>query len=556
MIIELAAMPQSVTEAFAKALYVILLAAMKEKGASSESINGLKKWAPAAMPLVNRFKLTGFVKVYKEVVKTGKVEDQEALVEFGKEIKKSFDAMHSEHDIKIAHLDIIKYAGKWFRNQSEPSYRKLERAVSGLSEKVLNAEFVKEIGSQVPLEKALKKVVKALVGKDDTIIMIPDLPKAQKKKDIYKEYLRLRKQYNLVWREALSTYVRQSGKQTIPYEDALKFLKSKGIKHTMHPDFKGRIDDQGRLYTVKGLMINGVPSPLLPYMKMNPDYDPDKDNGWVMFASKWPPGGPKGQRKGTHYYTVSYRKDATKEKFVNVDELRDKIEGIRKVWLPFMKAGVENPRGVAATILEILYEYSARVGATPTKPNGISTLLVKNVKVTPQGVILKYAGKDQVIQQHAISKKDPLQKFIVANILDLMKGKKPTDHLFTAKKKNGKFVHINAVMVNKFFSKLGAGNVTVHKLRTLRGTIIFQEEMKKLKLETKKGKTSEAQAKKLFIEIAEKVGEQLGHVRTMKGQQKVTGMTAIGSYIDPQPMLEFWQKLGLRPPKFLAKFEG
>src|SRR4051812_10910019 len=100
MIYELAAMPQATTEAFVKALYVILLSAMKDDGASTESIAGLKKWGMQAQPLIARFKLVTFPKVYKEVIKGKKFEDEEMLKQLGKEIKQNYESIHKEHDIK------------------------------------------------------------------------------------------------------------------------------------------------------------------------------------------------------------------------------------------------------------------------------------------------------------------------------------------------------------------------------------------------------------------------------------------------------------------------
>ena len=558
MILEviLASMPESVTEAFCKALYVFMLSAVKEKGASSTSISNLKKWGPAASPLVTRFKLKSFNKVYKDVVKNGKVEDDEALKEFGFEIKKSLSEIHAEHDIKKLHLDIIKNCGKWFRNQSEPSYKKLEKIVSSLNESALNAEFIKEIGSQAPYEKALRKIVKVLTGKNDTVISIADVEKAKQKKEVYKEYLRLRKGFNDVWKSAIASHVRKSGKSKLPYQDVLKYLKQQGIKHNLHQNFDGFIDDQGQWYTTAGKLIQGTPSPLMPTLIMNPEYNAKEDNSYVFKVSKLPPGQAEKDKFPVWYYTVDYKKGATKEKFETVEELEKKIPTFRKTWLAYLKGGSSNPRSVPSTILEILYQFSARIGSGPKSHKGISSLLVKNVKVKPNGIVLKYLGKGDVPQQHILMKNDPIQKFMIANILDYMKGKKPNDLLFTIKNKSGKQIHVSGVMVNKFFRKLGAGNATVHKIRTLTGTRIFKDELQKLNLTKYKGKVSEADAKKLLIKLAEKVGEQLGHMKTFKGQAKVTGMTAIQNYIEPTAMLEMFKQLNVRPPHFLDKFQS
>lgn len=551
-IIELGAMPKPATEAFVKALYAILLASVKEGKQDSSVTDSLRKWGLAAQPFVKVFKLNSFDEVFKSVAKAGKAPDDDKLRELGKEIRDMFAAMHKEHDISIDKLKQIKAAGRWFRNGSDGAYKYLAKTVSSLGEGDLNQEFVKSTGSQKPIAKSLEKLVKGLTGKQGIVIPREDAAKAKKKhKELYKQYLRLRKDFNDVWKTELANYVRKSGKATVPYAEAKKYLESKGLMHNLPDGFVGRIDDQGRWYTTAGKLIAQSPGPEFKLIFMNKEYNPQTDDSFVFVARK----GPKGQVKGhAHFYTVDYLKKGRTEKFENVDEMKNKIQTIRTKWLPYLKAGVKKPEGVAATILEILIQFSARVGSNPRKPNGISSLLVKNALPQANGnLILKYIGKDGVLQKHTLDKSNQFHKYCIANIKALMEGKKPNDLLFTWKKPSGKQIHINSTLVNKMYKRLGATN-TVHKIRTLRGTILFDALMKKSKIFAKKD-VSEKVAKIEFMRIAEEVGKMLGHVRTMQGQAKVTGATAIQSYIDPTVMLEFWNKLGMRPPAQLQKFK-
>jgi hypothetical protein len=45
----------------------------------------------------------------------------------------------------------------------------------------------------------------------------------------------------------------------------------------------------------------------------------------------------------------------------------------------------------------------------------------------------------------------------------------------------------------------------------------------------------------------------LGHMRGVGSNEKPTGATAIQNYIDPGVMLAYYDRLNLRPPKFLDK---
>jgi hypothetical protein len=147
-----------------------------------------------------------------------------------------------------------------------------------------------------------------------------------------------------------------------------------------------------------------------------------------------------------------------------------------------------------------------------------------------------------------------VSKQVAVNLAALIKGKKPTDPLFTFVS-GTKFKPVVAGMVNRYFKSLGAGAVTVHKLRTLRGTMVFQTKMDELFKKLGNKKPTEKQARELFLKLAKDVGKILGHIRTSKdGSTAVTGGTALQAYIDPVQQRRFWDILGYRPPKYLEKY--
>jgi DNA topoisomerase IB len=322
--------------------------------------------------------------------------------------------------------------------------------------------------------------------------------------------------------------------------------------------FTGSVDDLGRFYTNDGKIIEGVPSAVnFPAVEMNPNYG-KTGGGDCVFMAKRPDGTP-----GPYFYTSDFKKGQSAAKFAKVEGLTKKIESIRKRWLAHVKNfDPVTPESVACTILEILYAFSARVGsvgnaAGGTSTYGVSTLLVKHATITPDGnITLRYKGKDGVPTTHKITHTTQEGKWLIHNLNELMADKGPKDRIFTIRKGNRQ-LPVTAAIVNQEFRKCGAPEgVTVHKLRTVKGTAVFSELMAQALAEGKKRPKDERAALELFKKMAEAVGKALNHVRNTAGGAKVTGATAIQAYIDPQVQIAFFEACGFRVPKFLEKHAG
>ena len=63
----------------------------------------------------------------------------------------------------------------------------------------------------------------------------------------------------------------------------------------------------------------------------------------------------------------------------------------------------------------------------------------------------------------------------------------------------------------------------------------------------------QSEVEKWYKKAMEEVGRVLNHKRGIGGGEKVTGATAIKSYVDIAMQKQFFTKLGLRIPAFLAK---
>jgi hypothetical protein len=416
-----------------------------------------------------------------------------------------------------------------------------------------------KVGDQQSTKSSLEALVKALVGRKDTALTIPEANKVKvNDPEKFKAYMALRREFNQAWRDALVSYIRKSGKDKVPYQDALEYLKLNGIDHLMPGGFTGLIDDQSRLYTRGGKMIDGVPNAVtFPSVTMNPNYGKSEGGDWVFMANR------VDGKPGPYFYTSDYKKAKSVSKFSKVADLSGKMEAMRKKWFARVKAfDPTKAECVAAVVLEILFEFAARIGsvgnaAGGSSTYGVATLLVKHAIIDPSGnITLRYKGKDGVPTVHKLLKSDPYSKFVILALNQLLANKEPKDRIFTVTKGNRQLV-LGGTQINNYFKSCGAPEgVTVHKIRTYTGTKIFTELMNEQFEKPRQPKT-EKEAMVIFKKLAEAVGKKLNHVRRMaNGGMKVTGVTALNAYVAVEAQLLYWHTLGLRVPKYLEKFSA
>lgn len=481
---------------------------------------------------------------------------ENAWAMLGQILKKLAPEGRGDVQVPAADLELLKALGAYFRTDSEIAKAKLIKFASLTKNPWIVQKLTPKGGNQQDTKAALEALVKKLVGRKDTAITMEEAPKVKTvNPEGYKEYLALRREFNQAWRDALVAFIRKSGKDKVPYQEAVEYLHLNGIDHMMPTGFTGLIDDLGRLYTNKGIAIEGVPNAVtFPRVTMNPTYGKPGGGDWVFMARRTD-GAP-----GPYFYTSDFKKAQATQKFTKVADLSTKIDGMRRKWFTKVKNfSIDDPQAVAAVVIEILYEFSARIGspgnlARGQSTYGVSTLLCKHAIITPNGdITLRYKGKDGVATTHKLLKSDQAQKIVIADLNELMAGKAPNERIFTFEK-SGKRLPLTSAIINSYFRACGAPEgVTVHKLRTIQGTKIFSELMEQ-SLAKKKPKT-EKEAMVLFTKMAEAVGKKLNHVRTTAaGGTKVTGATALASYVDPSVQIMYWETVGFRIPKFLEKY--
>lgn len=483
---------------------------------------------------------------------------EETYVQLGQLVKKLAPMGKSDKEVPTEDLDLLNALGMYFRTDSPNALAKLTKFASLTKSPWIVQRLAPKVGNQQDTKKALETLLVSLVGRTDTALTLEEAVKVKEvKPEAYKAYLALRRQFNQSWRDALVAFIRKSGQDKVPYVKALEYLKLNGIDHLMPIGFTGMIDDLSRLYTSKGVAIDGVPNAItFPSVTMNPNYGRAGGGDWVFMANRVN-GDP-----GPYFYTSDFKKGQSKAKFAKVADLSKKMESMRKKWFAKVKAfDITQPTCVTAVVLEILFEFAARIGSVGNKAGGqstygVGTLLVKHAIIDPTGnITLRYKGKDGVATRHKLLSSDPYTKYVLLALHKLLTGKDPKDRIFTYVK-NGRHIPISPANVNSFFHACGAPEgVTVHKIRTYTGTKIFTELMNEQFEKTKQPKT-EKEAMVIFQKMAEAVGKRLNHIRTMAaGGTKVTGTTALSAYIDVAIQILFWRRLGLRLPKYLEKHD-
>jgi len=355
-----------------------------------------------------------------------------------------------------------------------------------------------------------------------------------------------------VWKDELRQLVNSTNKGYADYQKVLRYMTSQGIQNPLPLGFDGLIDANGKIYTKRGKSINGGLPGVGFSVVMNPEYDPVLDNVFIYTTVN------EAGETSQYVYSSDYKSKAVREKFANVAKLDKVIDKIRTKWMTHVKRGGLDQNAVAATLLEMIYQFSARVGSMGNKAGGestygMSTIQGKHVRIAGNKLVIKYLGKDAVQHIHVVSGTTPAGKILFRNMAALIGSKGKDDRIFTYEK-NGKVLPMTGNMINQAFKSLGSP-VTVHKLRHVRGSRLFKEllDQNEAKLFNTKKPLTQAQADATVKQLATKVGELLGHVRGIGAQQKITPGTALQNYIDPVLLIGFYEKLALRVPKFLQK---
>ena len=504
------------------------------------------------MSPANRAKVLGKIPELKgafEAYDKGKEFDWGAL---SAGVKRYAEAYAKSPGARATSVLWMKNYATFFRTSSPNALKVIEKLTADMDDDFIRGYFEKPVVSQKAVTTTLKSVVKKLGG--EGIELTLEERKAAKEANplVYSEYLQLRKGFVDSWKGPMNNYIRNQDETTVPLQEVLDHLKSHGIVTDLPTGFIGRIDANGAVYTMKNeKILGGLPSKaMFPVIKMNPEYD---GTNWVFMSQR------QDGSAGNYAYTEGLRKSQNKDKFAKVATFD--AEATRKKWVPLIKAldpYNAKPDNVAALILEILYRTSNRVGSKViTDPKaggfGIASLLVGHFYLQSDGSIrFIYLGKDSVKTVANIKRSDDaLAAIVCEKVASLAAGKKPRDPLFTYDLANSTKKIVQASVVTRLFKSLtGNPDLTVHKLRTAKGTKLFKDYI--AKVYAKYPTLTPVQVNEMVKKAGGVIGKVLNHVRrSAEGPDVVQPMTSLKNYVDPNAQVEFFQHYGAPIPKYL-----
>lgn len=456
---------------------------------------------------------------------------EDLVAAFTKDINAFLTLLKADSDSHQTLLDLFSYV-KGSLKGTDSKFVALRNKISYLKNSDLNAEFpLAFIVDQSPYLAIIEKY------RD---VVLSEL--RENNPEEYKILQNAKKQTKDIFLNFVRNYVRNIG-SLVNYDTMLSVLQQHNIVNTLPQEFKGYIDEHCNLYTLGRLKLYSVPHNC--EVIMNPSYNIKTDNAYVCSAKS------ALAKNYTLIYTEQYKNAARDKKFTAVKNLKKSIKDLRAGWvkhlIPTSKYFEE------AIILELIYTTQARIGnknnATVDKRSGkarqtygISTILNEHFSIEDGILHIKYPGKaafkgDHIhYQEHKV---EPINKELELIINWFAVNNRP------------KVFSTTDAKTRAFFKSLNPPEyVTIHKLRTLQGTLMMQERIKHHPFTGAKNST--AKVTKWLKDEALDVGKQLGH---MSGE-KYTAATAIAHYIDPATMMRIYREAGVLPTKTMLKLVG
>ena len=494
---------------------------------------------------------TAFAAAHRTFKAEGWRFDEDSAAELSKAIGKALPKIKADvANVSAAQLTYLTKIRTYLNKDSAPAWKYIVNNVKVIGDNGVATVFVDMIDDVAPDTVGsaeidttrMRRIVKRLTGRNEAIITPIELSTHNEDNPkLVAEYRALFKALNDKFKVELRKFVRSSGKDKVSVDLAAKHLEAKGC-NALPKGFKGFVGEDNKYYTSTGHLIGGA---IVGTVVMNPNYDPKKDNTYVCSSvGVGRVGRPQAWR------TLNFVHDNQIKRFAAVKEAAQDVTKFRRKWAADLtKDGTKEQ--VLAALVETAHTTLARIGGLNNKTEtgeptyGLSTLLAQHVKVDAKGAHFDYAGKKGTGQAATLYPRDPTMKRAINVIRELKADTGRNDHLFTY---DGK--RITAREANLYMRSLGMPQkFTIHKFRHLAGTNMFGEIIAKAPFKKGDPKTTQAAVEKWYRAAMIPIGKALHH----RTGEKVTGMTAVGAYIDLTPQRDFFKDLGLREPTFLAK---
>lgn len=459
-----------------------------------------------------------------------------------------------------ATVPLFKDFSSFFRSGSDSTYKRIQK----MSANPIFPTWIRI--AMAPISKPqgttrddLQDIVKDYAGRTGTALTRDEANSLKANDpDLYKIYLKLRKDFQDSWKTEASNFVRNSGGTLVPMPELIKHLDKQGLEYQIPEGFTGKVNSDLEWFSSDGVRLSSSPAfNTYDRVEMNQDRKPGE---YELIAV--PREGSGSNPK--YIYRVSDLAERKAKKFAAVGDIAPKIKKARNIWLKAVRSfDISNANTVAALVIELSYRFASRIGSLGNSTKGIatfglSTVLIRHLKLQPNGFTLSYPGKDAIATSHKFVVKEPIDSQILACVAELAEGKSKDDRLFTVTLKNGNIRGLNAATVNAVFKAVvGNNDVSIHKIRTLRATVLFSDQVDAY---IKSHKSITATTKSLFEltkKFATAVGKELNHVRTSgDGEPKVTPLTALGSYIDVSAQARLFDHYDVAYPAYLVKALG
>lgn len=448
--------------------------------------------------------------------------------------------IRSNMDLSKEDVDFINKWQLYFRTDSESAQKFIIQTVGKVCDGKVVAEYTTDTANnathQRKAEREASKIIKRFTGESRPVMTMDECKSAKAKNpELYKEYLAIRRQVNMYTKDTIVNLTRGNG-GPVDSSKLIGDLDKMGINHSIPKAFIGKLDETG-YYTIFGEKINGTP---VGDVMMNPQYT--KGSSTYVLKTKAP-----GAKTWQMLYTVNAKSTSNAHKFDLVTKTIDSFDKAIGIWRrDLMSKSDWKEYGV---MLEILYLSQARIGtagnATEGKNTyGLSTIEARHVKVKGNTATITYIGKKGSKQKHVIEGTlDKYSKEVVKWLSARIKVLENTDQVFD----------LSARDVNHYIKTRLGLQITAHKFRTIRGTVLMDELLDAARTKLPKSPTDK-QVTDAFNKAALRVGEILGHSnKSPDGGVKVTGQTAIKNYISPDVMGKFFADYSVRPPKVLEQ---
>lgn len=456
------------------------------------------------------------------------------------------------------YVQILKDFRAYVRSDSDQAYARLEKNAKETEEPSLFARILPEKQDVSVQVRSLRRIIKKYDPENSTLTLAIDVAKTLREEDLptYKMYLKIKGDIKKSMLKELMAFVRQSGSKLVSTDSVVKYLKKLGMPSTVQEGFVGQIDESGNFFTVKGKTTPGRQLKTTPAGKcfMNPAYDPDLDNTYVL--KSYTPGatGDAGS-----FYTKDFGATSQVDKYSKVEDNIPLFDAARNKWIKDV-IYEKGEKSQYARLCEMAYISMARIGSKNVNMSnkgvyagkstfGIRTLLCKHVRVTPERIIIAYLGvKTSAKLKHYVYKDTAEGKALYAYIAKRVETYGKNDPLFAYQGKMASTTKLNA-----YIKSLGL-TITIHKFRTIRGTLLFDKLVAKSKVLSAKTTTQPKVVESTLKSVLENVGKELGHYSTSAaGETKITGTTALQSYIIPSHVIAIYDRLHIRYPTQIQK---